>query len=88
MPLKIKPEYAGTIIGFNKNSLPLGRRSEADLNFLYQRAVDRNISAWIAMFEVDDVLTEIEIESQKEKAFIEKQNQKQRVSNKNTEEPN
>lgn len=36
MPLKLKDEHKGTVVGFGKSAKPLGERSEADLLKLYQ----------------------------------------------------
>lgn len=74
MALKLKAEYAGVIIGFRNSSLPLGQRSEADLMFLYQRALDRNFIDWLAMFE--DAPDEKEVELLKEKSFAQRRSAK------------
>jgi hypothetical protein len=34
MDLKIKPEFADVIIGFRNSGIPLGKRSQEDLQFL------------------------------------------------------
>lgn len=67
MALKLKADHAAVIIGFRNKSLPLGQRSEADLNFIYQRAKDRDIKKWLDMFE--DGPTETETDTIKINSF-------------------
>jgi hypothetical protein len=82
MPIKVKTEFAGIIIGFRNSSLPLGQRSESDLNFLFQRAKSRNNQRWLNFFETEDLPTQKEIDAVKEKLFTEK------ISRKNSKKQN
>lgn len=74
MPLKLKPEYAQVIIGFNNSSIPLGQRD--DLYKLYDLARIKNHKAHLEMFE--EVPDQAELDAMKEKAFMQKQELKKR----------
>lgn len=75
MALKLKPEYAGVVIGFNNKSLPLGQRSNSDLVSLYERALSRENKKWLSYFEDGSFDKESE-DLEKERSFNEKVIQK------------
>lgn len=50
--IKVKPEFADKIIGFNGSSAPLGKRE--DLHLLYGTAKAKNHKEHLDMFEVVD----------------------------------
>ena len=80
MSLKIKEAFKDKVIGFNRSSVPLGRRN--DLHILYDIAKRSNRQAWLDMFEE---VTEAEVEEVKVQAFEEKQKQKQQAPKPETE---
>ena len=72
MPLKLKPENASVVIGFNHSSAPLGSRT--DLVKLYEMGKANNDQSILGLF--DDLPTEKEVVNLKETAFNEKQRTK------------
>lgn len=72
MPLLLKPEFAKTVIGFNKSGLPLGERD--DIYKLYEIAKLKNHKAHLNMFL--EFPTEQELDDIKEKAFLLKREKK------------
>lgn len=69
--IKVKPEFAKKVIGFNGSSLPLGQRD--DLHLLYDNAKRKGHKAHLDMFEVPD---EAAIESAKSDSFLKRQEDK------------
>jgi len=49
MALKLKPEFADTVIGFNNSGLPLGQRN--DLHLLWETAKANKRQDYLDMFE-------------------------------------
>jgi hypothetical protein len=75
MPLKVKQEFANTVIGFNNSCAPLGVRK--DLQILYDVAKANGRKDYLNMFEGEELT-----DPEKEKAFNEKQSTKHNNSNK------
>lgn len=69
-PLRIKPEYVGTVIGFNNCSLPMGKRT--DLDKIYEFAKNRPYPKWLAMFEPVTVDQDKTMEQEKIDRFLER----------------
>lgn len=70
--IKIKPQYANTVIGFNHSGAPLGLRN--DLHLLYETALASNQVEMLEMFEV--IPTTEQIEEIKVAEFVSKQEDK------------
>jgi len=68
--IKVKPQFANKVIGFNHSSLPLGQRD--DLHLLYENAKRKGHKAHLNMFEVD----EDAISAEKSSTFLKKQDDK------------
>lgn len=66
--LKIKPEFADKVIGFNNSSLPLGKRN--DLHLLYENAKITNNKGHLAMFE--EPVTEAVLDKTKSDSFLQR----------------
>lgn len=75
MALKIKKEFENKVIGFNRSSLPLGKRN--DLHILYDIAKASNRQDYLNMFEN---ATEAEVEKAKVETFEKKQEEKNKAS--------
>lgn len=70
MAIKLKPEFADTVMGFNNSGLPLGQRD--DLHLLWETAKASNRQDYLNMFEGDIS------EEEKTEKFHAKQNNKNR----------